>query len=79
MLPLDPRQLARKRAALAEFATQREIIARFPVDPEWLRPAPRYDFTRPPPPGDVLYDRFHWRVSGESWRQSARAVLVHVQ
>lgn len=78
-IPLDVRQLARKRAALVEYATQKEIIAPFPVDPERLRPAPRYDFTRPPPPGDVLFDRFHWRVTGESWRRAARAVLHHVQ
>jgi hypothetical protein len=79
VVPLDARQLARKRAALAEFVTQKEVIAPFPLDPERLRPAPRYDFSRPPPPGEVLYDRFHWRVTGESWRESARAVLVHVQ
>lgn len=78
VVPLDARQLTRKRAALAQFATQREVIAPFPIDPERLRPAPRYDFTRQPPPGHVLYDRFHWRVTGESWRQRARAVLEHM-
>lgn len=75
VVPLDAQQLARKRAALAQFATQRKVIAAFPIDPERLRPAPRYDFTRPPPPGEVLYDRFRWRITGESWRQHARAVL----
>lgn len=74
-LPLERRQLARKRAALAEFATQKDVIALFPASPERLRPAPRYDFTRPPPPGDVLYDRFHWNVTGDSWRRQARAEL----
>lgn len=78
-IPLDARQLARKRAALAEFATQKDVIAAFPVDPERLRSAPRYDFTRPPPPGEVLYDRHRWRVTGESWRERARVVLGHVQ
>jgi LmbE family N-acetylglucosaminyl deacetylase len=75
VIPLNARQLARKRAALAEFATQKDVIAGFPPDPERLRPAPRYDFSRPPPPGDVLYDRFRWSITGESWRQRARAVL----
>jgi N-acetylglucosamine malate deacetylase 2 len=79
VIPLDARQLTRKRAALAEFATQKEVIAAFPVDPERLRPAPHYDFTRPPPPGDVLYDRFGWKLTGEIWRQRARVVLAHVQ
>jgi LmbE family N-acetylglucosaminyl deacetylase len=75
LVPLDAAQLARKRAALAEFATQSDVIAAFPVSPERLRPAPRYDFTRPPPPGDVLYDRYGWRMTGESWRRCARAAL----
>jgi len=78
VVPLDARQLARKRAALTEYVTQTEVIAPFPLDPERLRPAPRYDFTRPPPPGDILYDRFRWRVTGESWRECARAVLEHL-
>lgn len=78
VLPLDCRQDARKRAALAEFATQKEVIAAFPVSPERLRLAPRYDFTRPPPPGEVLYDRFRWRITGESWRQRARALLGYI-
>lgn len=75
VLPLDARQLARKRASLAEFATQQQVIAAFPLDPERLRPAPTYDFTRPPPPGEVLYDHFRWRVTGESWRDLAQAAL----
>lgn len=78
-IPLDPPQLARKRAAVAEFATQKEVIMAFPLDPERVRRAPRYDFTRPPPPGDVLYDRFGWRMKGELWRERARAVLERMR
>jgi LmbE family N-acetylglucosaminyl deacetylase len=75
VVQLDALQLARKRAALAEFATQKEVIGQFLVSPERLRPAPRYDFTHAPPPGEVLYDRFRWPVTGETWRQRARAAL----
>jgi N-acetylglucosamine malate deacetylase 2 len=75
LLVLDERQLARKRAALVEFATQRDVIASFPADVERLRPAPEYDFTQPPPPEDVLYDTFRWRITGRLWRERARAVL----
>lgn len=75
VMPLDARQLARKRAALAEFATQKAVIATFPVHPERLRPAPVYDFSRAPPPGEVLYDRYRWNVTGERWRQLACAAL----
>ena len=79
VIPLDACRLARKRAALDEFRTQREVIAGFPLSPERLRPAPRYDFTRPPPPGEVLYDLFRWRVTGESWRWRAAAALERLQ
>jgi LmbE family N-acetylglucosaminyl deacetylase len=79
VVTLDRAQLARKRAALAEFATQKEVIVRFPVSPERLRPAPQYDFTQPPPPTEVLYDRFRWRITGESWRQRARVALKRLQ
>ncbi|HWF99047.1 MAG TPA: PIG-L family deacetylase [Steroidobacteraceae bacterium] len=75
VLPLGICQRTRKRAALAAFATQRDVIAAFAPSPERLRLAPHYDFTRPPPPGEVLYDRFRWPVTGESWRQRARALL----
>ncbi|HVS78109.1 MAG TPA: PIG-L family deacetylase [Steroidobacteraceae bacterium] len=78
-IALGERQLARKRAALARFATQKDVIAAFPLSPERLRPAPRYDFTRPPPPGEVLYDRFRWRITGESWRRRAAAALEGMQ
>lgn len=79
VVSLDAAQLARKRAALAEFATQKQVIANFPLSPERLRPAPCYDFTQPPPPGNVLYDRFGWRITGESWLHQARAALSRMQ
>ncbi|HEV7135468.1 MAG TPA: PIG-L family deacetylase [Steroidobacteraceae bacterium] len=72
---LDARQLARKQAALAEFVTQQHVMAAFPLQPERLRAAPRYDFTRPPPPCEVLYDGYGWRMTGELWRQRAQAAL----
>lgn len=76
---LNSGQLARKRAALDEFATQTDVIAAFPLDPERLRPAPRYDFAQPPPPGEVLYERFGWRATGPLWRQRARAAVERLQ
>jgi LmbE family N-acetylglucosaminyl deacetylase len=79
VIQLDAPQLARKRAALAEFATQKDVIAGFPTDPERLRSAPSYDFTQPPPPREVLYDGFGWRMTGELWRHRARTALEHVR
>lgn len=79
VIPLSARQLARKRKAIAEFATQKDIVAAFPLDPERLRPAPKYDFARPPPPGEVLYDRFGWRMTGRLWRERAQAMLERIR
>jgi len=78
-IALSDHQLARKQAALAEFATQKDLIADFPLQPERLRPAPQYDFTQPPPPGEVLYDRFGWRITGQLWRERARVALEHIR
>jgi LmbE family N-acetylglucosaminyl deacetylase len=75
VLALDSVRLERKRAALAEFASQQQTLAPFPLSPERLRPAPTYDFTRAPPPGSVLYDSFGWPVTGHRWRQRSRALL----
>lgn len=72
-LPLLPEELAIKRAALAEYRTQAQVLARFPIHLERLRSAPRYDFGRPPPPGSVLYERFGFALDGAAWRELARA------
>lgn len=59
---------ARKRAALKCYRTQSAVIAWFDPDVEHYRPAPRYDFTLPPPPGTSLYDSFGWRLTSSQWR-----------
>jgi LmbE family N-acetylglucosaminyl deacetylase len=61
---------ARKRDAIACFATQAAMLAHFPLSPERLRPAPAYDFARPP--GDSFYDRFGWDMTAAGWRRAAR-------
>jgi len=73
---LDSSQRARKRAALAKFTSQRALIAAFPTDVERLRPAPRYEFRAPPPPGVALYDRFGWAVHSDLWRGEAARALA---
>lgn len=76
VLPLDATQVARKRAALEQFVTQRAVIAPFPVEVERERPAPRYDFTAPPPPGPALYDRWGWALRSARWRREAERALA---
>jgi len=55
------------------FVSQREILQLFPPGVEKFRRAPRYDFSRPPHAGDLLYERFGWWISGAEWRAQARA------
>lgn len=72
---LEQAERARKVAALAAYATQSETLAQFPTDREAYRLAPTYDFTRPPPPGQALYDRWGWAMTSEVWRAHARTAL----
>jgi LmbE family N-acetylglucosaminyl deacetylase len=65
--------LARKRLAVACYATQAGVLAPFQITSERYRLAPRYVFGRRPPPGHALYDRFGWSIRSAAWRQQARA------
>lgn len=75
VIVLNDTQRKAKRAAVDEFVTQRPITSAFPLDVERLRSAPRYDFTRPPPPPEVLYDRFGWSMHSTLWRQRAQQAI----
>lgn len=63
---------ALKAAALACYATQRGILDGFPPTHEAFRTAPDYDFSAPPPPGEVLYEAWGWSLDGRAWRDHAR-------
>lgn len=73
---LEPRTLARKEAALACFRSQAEIVEWFDPAAEAYRAAPTYDFTRPPPPGEALYDGWGWALTSRTWREAAARALV---
>ena len=66
----------RKARAFDAHASQRWILDNFPPDRERLRRAPAYDFTRPPPPGEALYDRYGWTLTSAVWRARAAAALA---
>lgn len=72
---LSPDARRRKRDALACYATQSPVIARFDPDIERFRPAPDYDFLQPPAPAVALYDLFGWRMNSGLWHGHANAVL----
>jgi LmbE family N-acetylglucosaminyl deacetylase len=65
----------RKRAMIESFVTQREVLQAFPLDHERFRPAPAYDFTAPPHPGELYYERFDWGMTGARWRKLAHEAL----
>jgi N-acetylglucosamine malate deacetylase 2 len=72
----DDADRARKAAALAAFTSQADVLALFAEGPERLRLAPVYDFSRPPPPGRALYDRYGWALTSERWRARAAEALA---
>jgi N-acetylglucosamine malate deacetylase 2 len=61
---------------LACFTTQRTtLVPFFGWTEERFRPAPRYDFTRPPAPW-TYYDRFHWGMTSSRWCALATQALT---
>ena len=74
----SPKRLAAKRRALAAYASQAKIVARFPLESEAYRQAPDYDFTNPPPPGACLYDDYGWTLTSGRWRALAGQALAEL-
>jgi N-acetylglucosamine malate deacetylase 2 len=74
-LRLTESELARKRAAVDCFDTQKALGGRFPLTPERLRRAPGYDFAAPAPPGEAVYDRWGLAITSAEWRRLADEAL----
>lgn len=75
VLELSPHEQELKQRMIACFGTQQGILQNFKSRFERFRKAPTYDFTQPPHPGPLLYERWGWEISGEEWRrQAANAV-----
>ncbi len=68
---LSQAEEANKRARLACFTSQAETLAQFGAERELFRVAPRYDFTQPPHPGQLFYERFSWGMTGARFRALA--------
>lgn len=66
--PLSPDELAAKRAMLATFESQRDVLEGFTDTAERFRPAPAVDFTVLPNGGHLLYESFGWAFTGDHWR-----------
>ena len=74
-LPFDAAACRRKIAAVACFGSQADLLARFPIAPEYVRPAPAYDFAEPLPAGSALYDRWHLSLDSRRWSEAARQAI----
>lgn len=64
-----------KRAMIESFVSQEHMLCQFPLDREKFRPAPEYDFSRPPHEGELQYERFGFGITGEDWRRQAAGAL----
>ena len=75
VVALTPAEQAQKRAMLGCFRTQAKILGAFGTTEERFRPAPAYDFTKPPLPGRLNYEHWGWSMTGARWRELAREAL----
>jgi LmbE family N-acetylglucosaminyl deacetylase len=69
--PLLPDERARIDRALAAHRSQAGVFGDWRPEVERWRAAPRYDFTRPPPGRECLYDGFGWALTSARWRERA--------
>jgi LmbE family N-acetylglucosaminyl deacetylase len=67
---LDENQRRQKSAWLACFASQQRVIGMFPVTHELFRPMKAYDFSAPPHPGELYYERRQLGWTWPSWREA---------
>ena len=74
-LVLDEQARARKISMFQRFASQSDVLGKFPVHVERFRVAPRYLFTEAPHEGVLDYERFCVRITGNEWRASAARAL----
>jgi N-acetylglucosamine malate deacetylase 2 len=72
---LNSGQQAAKQKLFRCYASQRNILAWFPVRCEPIRVAPVYDFSNPPHEGPLLYETFEWGLTGAKWRRVAAVGL----
>jgi len=69
----------RKRKMMEAHATQRLVLENFPVDQEFLRIAPDYNFSEPPHEGFLWYECMCWPMTGVRWRELATAAIGKFQ
>jgi N-acetylglucosamine malate deacetylase 2 len=58
-------EIAHKRQALQEYASQGDFLVRFDSAEESFRPLPEYDYARPPHEGVLNYEAWQWSMTGK--------------
>ncbi len=76
---LSGKDRQRKRKMLDAYSSQRLVLKDFPTDRELFRPAPNYDFARPPHEGKLWYECMGWQMTGARWRELAAAAMAELQ
>ena len=77
-LKMSIEERKRKARMLGCYVSQWHVLSDFPLEPEKLRPAPFYDFTRPPHEGPLWYETLGWPITGALWRELAAQVLAEL-
>ena len=73
MIPFDQAESLARDEMLGAHATQTAILGLFREPLARLRPAPPYDFRRPPNRGHIFYHRFIEDVTPADWLEAAHA------
>lgn len=68
-LALSPLERERKHQMYQCYPSQLPGLHVFPIGVERWRPAPRYDFTRPPHAGPMHYEKYPWAVREHELRR----------
>lgn len=71
-------EIDRKRAMLACYRSQADVLAAFGTSRERFRPAPAYDFAARPHPGPVLYESMGWPLSADRFCAQAASARVEL-
>jgi len=77
VLRLDDGQILRKQRMYDCYATQRDVLAQFPIGIERFRVAPCYDFTEPPHAGPLWYEILGFPIDGATWRRAAADAFAY--
>jgi N-acetylglucosamine malate deacetylase 2 len=73
-LSADERE--RKQQMFASYNSQRLVLGGFKTKSERFRPAPDYDFSRPPHDGKLWYECMGWAMTGKQWRALAAQCIA---